>query len=206
MNDALKIVLGASGGFLVGVLIEPIKFWLAERLRRDQMRKALLGNVAYLCGQFTYVQHVRSMKPVSHESDIFVYSYSIEYVSGESASARVIRVLDSMKLDVFEHYYNAEKAMFWRMPIAGRVRELFESARPALVSGSNYEKRLESINEFLVILKTLLDEGYLRKRFLAGRFRQYFHRELDDALAPYGDSYGEHRGLVKRIHRKVGPP
>ena len=41
MNDWAKVLLGTIAGFLFGLLAEPIKFWMSNRLKQGQARKVL---------------------------------------------------------------------------------------------------------------------------------------------------------------------
>ena len=176
MNDTLKTIIGAVAGFVLGVLSEPLKFVLAEMMRKRQVRRALYGNIAFFCGQLLYLKHLHSKR--SDEGD-----------TSNDISEEELRIWQSLDLDLFDYYYTSERANFWRIQYAGRMRELYTIIRPGLETGSSLPTRLEVLDHFLQFLAISVHDGYVQKRILARFFKSYFQNDLEKQLRPYLTSY-----------------
>lgn len=100
MADWLKIVIGTLTGFVVGLVAEPIKTWIAAKLKERMIRKAPYASMADLYGFF----------------------------SRTSEEQHPCIRLD-LHLDMFNHYYTTEKTAFYRLREAHFIGSFFHQVR-----------------------------------------------------------------------------
>lgn len=104
MADWLKVLIGVSAGFVVGLLSEPLKFWINGIVKKKALRDALYPAIA----------------------DIYGFILSSE---NRELRDRYDRINPDTILAVFDHYYATEKAAFFSMQEAQFVVTFFYLAR-----------------------------------------------------------------------------
>jgi hypothetical protein len=107
-NDWEKVGL-ALAGVVVGVLLEPVRVWIAGTIRRRQIRELPYRNVARInaCLDFACDRPHRALK---EKKEI---PHSVRYYLGE------------VSLDVYEVVFNTERTAFYHLPEALALKRFY---------------------------------------------------------------------------------
>jgi hypothetical protein len=166
MEEWARTLLSTCVGFSAGLLAEPAKFWISNKLKKRQMIRALHAHLAYLYGQFTYADYLYHKNGGRLD---------------EEATYMVTETLQWTSVDIFEHYYNSEKPLYWSMKSSGHVRTLYEAAKRGIGPDIDIGTRLHAVAEFLVLFSRVLDK--LRPKLFNKYFRKYYGTRFDAAIA-----------------------
>jgi hypothetical protein len=153
MSDWVKPVIGALAGLLIGIFVEPLKTWLMTYVKERALKKAIYASIADMYG----------------------------FLSREHRAEYYIGFIDS-NLELFEHLYSTDKALFFRIREAPFIKSFYYILKN-LAETLNSASPVEQEQKIKALLRTIengiefgtFDGERLRKLIAAGpswRIRQ----------------------------------
>jgi hypothetical protein len=100
MSEWQKAVLSALAGVCVGILLEPIRFWIVGWLKRRQIRNLLYRDVAKICACVEYVR---------------TFAASALERGEDRCSRQMVFYISQVSLDIYDHVLNAERTAFYQL-------------------------------------------------------------------------------------------
>jgi hypothetical protein len=190
-NDWQKVGL-ALAGVVVGVLLEPLRVWIAGAMKRRQIRNLLYRDVARInaCLDFASEQ---SYKALHEKKEI---PYTVRYYLGE------------VSLDVYEHIFNTERTTFYHLPealafkqfygfVEKHVLSLDEDADPADV--------IEACTESRSVLKEQTAAGEIDKDRVRATEKKYAKQQAkrtEKSLAYHNEKLKQFEAKLEAAKRK----
>lgn len=109
MAEWLKILLSALAGMTVATLLEPLKFAINARLKRNQVRRALYEVLGTL---YDFIHELGSPEAAIRE---LIYDAAIlrENKRSISQEEHVRERLGLWHFEIFDHYYGDERGAFY---------------------------------------------------------------------------------------------
>jgi hypothetical protein len=180
-DDWQKVGLTLAG-VVVGVLLEPVRVWIAASIKRRQIRRLLYRDVARIndCLDFASDQSSKALKEKQTEVPYIVRHY-----------------LGEISLDVYEHIFNTERTAFYHLPEALAFKRFYSFVEAHVLSldaDADPADVIEGCTESRSVLKEQtaageIDEGRLRayeKRYAkqqaqrSKKSRAYYDEKLRD--------------------------
>jgi hypothetical protein len=173
-NDWQKTLLTALAGVCVGVLLEPIRFWIAGWLKRLQIRRLLYKDVAMNCAALAYLKDYCSCAANA----------------GKQSSAAVVFFARQSSLDVYEHVLNTERTAFYHLPEAPAFKNFYKHVEGWILSvkpGDDNAIIADFAGEILASLEDAITTEDLDRKRLNKHKTQFARRQKERAK-----KYSEH--------------
>jgi hypothetical protein len=177
MDDWAKTLISTVAGFSAGLLAEPIKFWIAVKLRKGQVRTAIYEDMARLAFVFKTLSDITCSS--SYLGETIAGKYLGETVAGAVSQAqRTIEIVKKaeerrnwrevlpryISLEVFNYYHSSEKAVFYRLPEAVIMYRFYQDLRKVLPFEHGLRQALTDVQALRLFLETELDAGGLDRK------------------------------------------
>ena len=191
MQDIDKIIFGAIGGLVVGVLLEPIKFWMISKLKIAQIRKVLYRSFCINYWRLKNFSQV-TISPGNAES--------------------FIRLIKSLDFDSFRYFREKEPGYYYQLQEAIPFIALYDGIQRVLdVTSSSKGKEFGPLGYFGYVLtmfdlksspslelKNVLEdfENSLKYGMLNTRMFQKAQREFDRDREKHLPHYLEFENMV----------
>lgn len=158
MHDWIKVLISTFVGFFGGVIAEPVKLILGHQLHQRTFRKSVYAELIVVTGRMTaLIQYSKTQ-------------------STPEALAWGLRTFDlsPISLDVFEHYYNAERPLLysigeapWFIHIHRMVKHLNQ------IPEENAAEKVCEIRKALEHIYSLAERGSLQSKVLCANAREW---------------------------------
>jgi len=119
MEDWVKVLLGTTTGFVLGLVSEPIKFWLGNYLKRKQARKLLYYEFARI------LDGLLRLTKIADKVEATPFDEQLE----SEGRLEIERFRAMMKLDFFNYYYEKEKPLYYEMRDADQLNAVYKYVR-----------------------------------------------------------------------------
>lgn len=154
MQEWQKILISTLAGFVAALVAEPIKTWMSEGTKRRHMRVALYRN---LIAAQRFLRHVGSWE--GRGSEVMMTGQTKEQTATEG--------LNNILVEVYEHYYDKEKALFYSLPEAIPLLNLFGAIQLLRDEhDANFQTRARHAKNIAKRLDSDVEEGTLNRWYL----------------------------------------
>jgi len=109
MDEWQRTVASTTAGFIAGVVAEPIKMWIANRKKQSDLRKAIYDELSTITGRMAAFLQYAESHPDPKELQWGLKTFE----------------LNPVPFDIFEHYYDRERALVFSLPEARWVAHLY---------------------------------------------------------------------------------
>ena len=109
-HEWLKIVLSTVAGMLAGLIAEPFRSWIQNRMMALRIRRILHRELVRLEGQFSMGSALTEPKDIERAS----------------------QNLAAFTLDAYEHYFETQRGLFYADERLSEMRSVFESLKGLL--------------------------------------------------------------------------
>lgn len=181
MHDWIKVLISTFVGFFGGVAAEPVKLLLASQLHRRTFRKSVYAELVVVSGRMAALVQYSKTQPTPE------------------ALAWGLRTFDlsPITLDVFEHYYTAERPLLYSVSEAPWFIHIHRMVKHVnQVPEENAIEKVCEIRKALEHIYSLAERGSLQSKVLSDNAREW--RATDHTLSTAGAPARSRAVAVKR--------
>jgi hypothetical protein len=137
MQEWTKTLLSAGIGFTAGLLSDGLKFSISRALKKRQVRRALYLDLALIL--------------ISLEMSEKYYDHNHR--------------LETSRLDVYDHYYNAERSVFYQLDECNTFTNIYTGVR-LYVNEADPASAQTQLTATLRAIRSCIEHGFLDGKLL----------------------------------------
>jgi hypothetical protein len=159
MNEWGKTLISTTAGFVAGLLAEPIKIWIDNRKKQADLRKAIYDELVTVTGRMAaFLQY----------AEVYSESKDLQW-------ALKTFDLNPISYDIFEHYYDKDRALVFSLPEARWVAHLYRLLKRLNENcGEDPTARLYEIEKGLTHIYTIALDGAIPAPTLKNLAEKWF--------------------------------
>jgi hypothetical protein len=184
VTEWLKLIASALLGLIVGLLLEPIKFLIANRMKIRLLRDGLHSNLAFVSGKCNW-KLVDELRQSQTKTIYDEYWGELHYADRPRSQQDILDDIATVDLEVFRYYYEQEKPIFWRLEFASRLKSIYSELAKAVDIRADESARLEAARNVDTRIRNSLKDGALDRNLFFQYTRKYFG---DDYTSAYSES------------------
>jgi hypothetical protein len=150
-GDFAKTLISTLLGFVAGVLSEPVKSRLTQQRKLAETRDALYRDIARF-------YHVATRCRASLE----LWDFLPRDPNRQQFIDDALYFINGLNTDIYDYYYNSDRATFYRLPDAGAIRTTYEGIKQCLLRCAQADDHIEKIKELIKVVDIMDDAAKFR--------------------------------------------